>query len=465
MSHALYRIGHFAGRHPWKVIGAWVVIAVSIFMLNSAAGGSYDETFSLPGSESQAAADAIQDRFPQQTLYSSNVIFHSEDGLTGPDQKAVVEQAVEQLSAGPHVIAVSSPYDPRGPTLSEDGQTAFATVGFDVEKVGITEYDAAQEAVQAVRDAGIQVEYDGGLGYANLPAGGNSELIGIVMAVVHPGHRLRLARRDEPAHRDGPDGHRRRQQHHRHHVRPRGRPEDHRRRRHDARPRSRHRLRAVHPVPAPPEPGRRTVGARGHRPRQRDRRSVGALRRRHRDRRDPRPQGLGRPDDGDDGLRLGDHGRRRHARLDHAAARDARRRQAPGQQRPDPVRQAEAGLQPGRLLGALGRPCRRQARALRRRGSRGPRRPGRPGVLDAPRVRRRGQRRTDVDHPQGLRPDGRRLRPRHQRSAPGGARQRGCADSRRDARQGGRGPRRPGRSGLGGRLRSPTSRATSRSSR
>ena len=72
-------------------------IAVSIFMLNSTSGGSYDETFSLPGSESQAAADAIQDRFPQQTLYSSNVIFHSEDGLTGPDEKAAIEQAVEQL--------------------------------------------------------------------------------------------------------------------------------------------------------------------------------------------------------------------------------------------------------------------------------------------------------------------------------------------------------------------------------
>src|SRR5436190_5897980 len=83
MSHVLYRIGHFAGRHPWRVIGAWVVVAVSIVMLNAAGGGAYDEKFSLPGSESQAAADAIQERFPQETLYASNIIFHSEDGLTG----------------------------------------------------------------------------------------------------------------------------------------------------------------------------------------------------------------------------------------------------------------------------------------------------------------------------------------------------------------------------------------------
>jgi len=184
MSHFLYRIGHFAGRHPWRVIGAWVVVAVSVFMLNSTGGGAYDETFSLPGSESQAAADAIQDRFPQETLYASNVIFHSEDGLTGPEQQAAIEQAVEKLSAGPNVIAVSSPYDPRGPTLSADGQTAFATVGFDLEKIGTAEFDAAEEAVQVARDAGIQVEYDGGLGYANVAAAGNSEMIGVLMAVV-----------------------------------------------------------------------------------------------------------------------------------------------------------------------------------------------------------------------------------------------------------------------------------------
>ena len=184
MSHFLYRIGNFAGRHPWRVIAAWIFIAGAIFMLNSSQGGENDESFSLPGSESQRAADIIEDRFPQETLYVSNVIFHSEDGLTGPATKAAIEQAVEQLSEGDHVIAVSSPYDPRGPTVSEDGQTAFATVAFDTEKVGLEEFDAAEDAVQDARDAGVQVEYDGGLGYAKVAAGGNSEMIGILLAVV-----------------------------------------------------------------------------------------------------------------------------------------------------------------------------------------------------------------------------------------------------------------------------------------
>jgi RND superfamily putative drug exporter len=184
MSHVLYRIGNFAGRHPWRVISAWIFIAVAIFMFNASHGGKYDETFTLPGSQSQRAADAVQDRFPQETLYTSNVIFHSEDGLTSPEAKAAINDAVEKLADVPHAIAVNSPYDPRGPTVSADKDTAFATVGFDIEKVGTTEFDAAEKAVQGVRDAGIQVEYDGGLGYAKVPAGGNSEMIGVLFAIV-----------------------------------------------------------------------------------------------------------------------------------------------------------------------------------------------------------------------------------------------------------------------------------------
>jgi putative drug exporter of the RND superfamily len=184
MSHFLYRVGHFAGRHPWRVIAAWIFVAGAIFMLNSSQGGEYDESFKLPGSESQRAADAIEDRFPQETLYTSNVIFHSENGLTDPASTAAIEQAVVELTDGEHVTAVSSPYDPRGPTVSEDGQTAFATVAFDIEKVGVEELDAAEKAVEDVRDAGIQVEYDGGLGYAEIPEGGGSEKIGIILAIV-----------------------------------------------------------------------------------------------------------------------------------------------------------------------------------------------------------------------------------------------------------------------------------------
>ena len=185
MSRVLYRIGHSAARHPWRVLATWALLAVVAVFLNGAVGGTPDETFRLPGAESQTAADAIQDRFPQQTLYTSNVIFHSDEGVTEPEQKRAIEQAVADLADGPHVVDVHSPYDPRGPTVSEDGTTAFATVAFSVEKAEPSDLDAAEKAVQPARDAGVQVEYDGQLGYANVDDGGsNSELIGIIVAVV-----------------------------------------------------------------------------------------------------------------------------------------------------------------------------------------------------------------------------------------------------------------------------------------
>ena len=184
MSRFLYRTGHFAGRHPWRVLAAWILVAVTAFVLNGSIGGAPDESFTLPGADSQRAADAIQDRFPQETLYTSNVIFHSDEGITTPEAKAVVERTVTALADGTHVAGVSDPYDPRGPTVSEDGTTAFTTVGYDRDKIGPKDFDDAERATEAARDAGIQVEYDGGLGYAKGDAEPGSEMIGILVAVV-----------------------------------------------------------------------------------------------------------------------------------------------------------------------------------------------------------------------------------------------------------------------------------------
>lgn len=43
MSHVLYRIGHFAGRHPWRIVAAWLFVAGAIVFLNGSQGGDFDE--------------------------------------------------------------------------------------------------------------------------------------------------------------------------------------------------------------------------------------------------------------------------------------------------------------------------------------------------------------------------------------------------------------------------------------
>jgi len=184
MSRLLYRLGHFAGRHPWRMLAAWVLVAGIAFALNSAVGGATNDTFRLPGAESQRAADALSDRFPAQSVDAAQVVLHSDDGVTGAAARHSVAQARAALARIPHVVDVTNPFDPRGPTVSPDGRTAFATLAFDTDKIGPAEYEAAQAATKGLRDAGMQVEYTGLLGLAETTDPPTSEMLGLIIAVI-----------------------------------------------------------------------------------------------------------------------------------------------------------------------------------------------------------------------------------------------------------------------------------------
>jgi putative drug exporter of the RND superfamily len=184
MSSLLYRIGRFAGRHPWRVLAAWALVAASALLLDTSYGGENSETFRLPGAESQRAADALEERFPQQSVITSNVIFHADGGLTGPEARAAVSESVARLAEVPHTIGVSDPFAAEAPTLSADGTTAFATLAHDIGTIGVAEFDAAHAATATARAAGVQVEYDGNLGYAKGDAEPGSEKIGVAVAIV-----------------------------------------------------------------------------------------------------------------------------------------------------------------------------------------------------------------------------------------------------------------------------------------
>jgi RND superfamily putative drug exporter len=184
MSRLLYRLGHFAGRHPWRVLAAWILVAGIAFALNSALGGATNDTFRLPGAESQRAADALTDRFPAQSVNAAQVVLHSDDGVTGAAARHSVAEARVALARVPHVVDVTDPFDPRGPTVSPDGRTAFATLAFDSDKIGPAEYEAAQAATKGLRDAGMQVEYTGLLGLAETTDPPTSEMLGLLIAIV-----------------------------------------------------------------------------------------------------------------------------------------------------------------------------------------------------------------------------------------------------------------------------------------
>ena len=185
MTKFLYDIGRRSARHPFRVLGAWVLVAAAAMMLNQSIGGPTNDEFTIPGSESQAAFDLLEERFPEETGAGSRIVLHTEDGtLAAPATRATIDASLSELRDAPHVLDVTDPFDPRGPTISPDGSIGFADVSYDTDEIGATEVDAAEVALEPIRDAGVQVEHSGALVWANEEAAGGSEMLGIGIAVI-----------------------------------------------------------------------------------------------------------------------------------------------------------------------------------------------------------------------------------------------------------------------------------------
>ena len=74
MSAFLYRLGRNSARHPFRVLGIWLLVAVAVIALQGSAGGKFENSERVPGVESQHAADVLADRFPSQGGQSARVV-------------------------------------------------------------------------------------------------------------------------------------------------------------------------------------------------------------------------------------------------------------------------------------------------------------------------------------------------------------------------------------------------------
>ena len=71
----LGRIGRFvAKRHRWVAL-LWLVIIVAAGYLNVAFAGKTSDSFSVPGTDSQAAYDLLNEKFPSQNAATANLVF------------------------------------------------------------------------------------------------------------------------------------------------------------------------------------------------------------------------------------------------------------------------------------------------------------------------------------------------------------------------------------------------------
>ena len=186
MSTFLARLGRASFRHRGVVSVAWLAILGAVVALLVTVGGSFDDRFTIPGSESQEALDRLAELSPGASGAGAQIVFVAPDGavVTDPAYASAIQQAVAAATKSPQVAAVVSPFDSQA--VSPDGRAALATVQFDVQREELESgsVDALQAATTVARDAGLEVAVGGNAFGSTGVTIGATEFIGVIVAVL-----------------------------------------------------------------------------------------------------------------------------------------------------------------------------------------------------------------------------------------------------------------------------------------
>ena len=194
MSHSLYRLGRFAARRPWAVIGAWLVVSVLVVAASSTFGQKLEDSFGAPGVDSQRATDLLAAAGSDQAgLTAQVVVTPRADQVTffnSAEARAALSQVQSAAAQLPHVLGTS---DPAGTTtatpgvLSPDGRVAIIRLQYPVlEELDRGDLENLKAfAARAGQDLPVRIELGGDLFFAfEEPESGLGEAIGLFAAIV-----------------------------------------------------------------------------------------------------------------------------------------------------------------------------------------------------------------------------------------------------------------------------------------
>jgi putative drug exporter of the RND superfamily len=186
MSTFLARLGRASFRHRGVVSVAWLALLGGIVALLVTVGGSFDDRFTIPGSESQDALDRLAELSPGASGAGAQIVFVAPDGATvaDPAYAAAVQEVVAAAGRVPQVAGVVSPFESQA--LSPDGRAALATVQFDVprEELDASSVDALEATTTAAEDAGLEVAVGGDAFSSTGVTIGATEFIGVIVAIL-----------------------------------------------------------------------------------------------------------------------------------------------------------------------------------------------------------------------------------------------------------------------------------------
>jgi uncharacterized membrane protein YdfJ with MMPL/SSD domain len=181
MATYLYRLGGWAFHRRWRVLGAWVAVVALVFASAAAFSGKTSDKFTVPGTESQQAQELLEQKYPAASGAYARVVFAAPEGekLTDEKNKDAVMASLAQTKQAEDVSQVIDPYSAKA--ISKDGRIGYADVIYPVpaDKIDDPARDQLEASADPAREAGMQVEFSGGL--VTTDSHTNSEAIGMMV--------------------------------------------------------------------------------------------------------------------------------------------------------------------------------------------------------------------------------------------------------------------------------------------
>ncbi|HEX5761771.1 MAG TPA: MMPL family transporter [Solirubrobacterales bacterium] len=189
MTAPLYALGRFCSRHHWATIAAWLLVAIGLVVAGQSQASRTNDNLTLPGTDSTAATELLEDNLPGQAFGSNPLVIESPGpALTSPEQAEAVAATVKRLRALPDVNSAVSPLSREGAAfLSKDRRIAYVPVYLDTGPGELSE-DHAQAVLDAAAPAeaaGLEASVGGYVGQQlSKPSTETSDAIGLAAAVI-----------------------------------------------------------------------------------------------------------------------------------------------------------------------------------------------------------------------------------------------------------------------------------------
>ena len=200
MSHALYKLGRFAARRPWLIIGSWVSIAVIVISASTMFGRELTDSFDVPGLDSQEAIDLLSAANSEQAGITAEVVVTPLDDTSTFLDSAEMRQSLAELQGRLATLpSLVNAGDPAGLLVSDpgtaiasgmvspDGKVAIIRLQYPLaEQVGAGDLDNLKVLVEAARtDSTLQIEMAGELFFEfEESESGVGEMVGVVLAAI-----------------------------------------------------------------------------------------------------------------------------------------------------------------------------------------------------------------------------------------------------------------------------------------